>query len=259
MTKSPPLVASLLWMMMMMISAVVVNAFTSTPILSTRCAPKGLFAQDKWDMLIDEDEDEDLQFMGGPPVPRDMKYNMYNLRRNRENYDSMKAVGGKDITNDVYARDPEEETFWFVGKIARVGDVTVEKAMARLWPMIEEHSARLRPVELYPKWGKLELWVSPGDSEIDVAYCKPEIQFIQMFREIDGVEDINKAVMNVEVGFQGELYENNEEGFRTVRTACGKAVEQEQLQATTTDRQPTEAELDDLMEMLNSQVEATSE
>ena len=252
-----PLIVLALWM----VPLLAVNAFISSS-SSTRCGgalpKKGLFAKDKWDMLIDEDEDEDLQFLGGPPVPRDMRYNMYNLQRQRENYESMKAVGGKDITNDVYARDPEEETFWFVGKIARVGDVTVEKAMARLWPMIEEHSARLRPVELYPKWGKLQLWVSPGDSELDVAYCKPELQFVQMFREIDGIEDISKAVRNVEIGFQGELYENNEEGFRTQRSADGKAVKPE-VKATSTDRQPTEAEMDEMMEVLNSQIEANSD
>ena len=60
-----------------------------------------------------------------------MKYNMYNLQKQRGNYESMKAVGGKDIANDVYAKDPEDDTVWFVGKIARVGDVTVERAMAR--------------------------------------------------------------------------------------------------------------------------------
>ena len=48
--------------------------------------------------------------------------------------------------------------------------------------MIEEHAARLRPNELYPKWGSIQLWVAPGDSEVDVAYCKPEIQFVQMSR-----------------------------------------------------------------------------
>lgn len=32
----------------------------------------------------------------------------------------MKAVGGKEITNDVYARDPDMDEFWFIGKIARV-------------------------------------------------------------------------------------------------------------------------------------------
>jgi hypothetical protein len=113
--------------------------------------------------------------------------------------------------------------------------------------MIEEHSARLRPAELYPKWGTLELWVAPGDSEMDVAYCK-EVVFSQMFR--DG-ENAGK-VRNVEVGFAGELYENGEEGFRTTRTADGKAVRE--IQNSVGQRQPTDKELDDMMEMLNSQV-----
>lgn len=45
---------------------------------------------------------------------------MFNIDRQRNNYESMKAVGGKDLVNDVYARDPESDTFWFVGKVARV-------------------------------------------------------------------------------------------------------------------------------------------
>ncbi len=116
--------------------------------------------------------------------------------------------------------------------------------------MLEEHSARLRPAELYPKWGSLELWVAPGDSELDVAYCKPEITFTQMNKDVDGASEIK----NVLVGFAGELYEGDEEGFRTKRTEDGKAVKPE-IQSTVDQRQPTESELDDMMEMLNSQVE----
>ena len=202
----------------------------------------------KWDMLIDEDEDEDLQF-NGPPVPRDMKYNLFNIQRQRENFESIKAVAGVELTNDVYARDPKSDTFWFVGKAARTSDVPIENAIARQWSMIEEHSARLRPVELYPKWGELELWVAPGDSELDVAYCKPEVVFQQMFRDVNDACDVR----NVEVGFAGELYESNEEGFRTVRTPNGLAKTPE-IQSSVDRRQPADSELDDLMEMLNSQV-----
>ena len=61
----------------------------------------------------------------GPPVPRDMRYNLFNLERQRKNYESMKAVAGKDILNDVYARDPESDTFWFVGKDARVSGASI--------------------------------------------------------------------------------------------------------------------------------------
>lgn len=114
--------------------------------------------------------------------------------------------------------------------------------------MIEEHSARLRPAELYPKWGTLELWVAPGDSEMDVAYCSPEVVFSQMF--CDGKNA--GQVRNIEVGFAGETYENGEEGFRTTRTADGKAVQE--IQSSVGQRQPTDKELDDMMEILNSQV-----
>ena len=126
----------------------------------------------------------------------------------------------------------------------------LEKAVAKQWPLIEEHSARLRPAELYPKWGSIELWVAPGDSEVDVAYCRPEIQFIQMFR---GSDEEASSVRNVEVGFQGELYENGEEGFRTVRTADGKPAKPE-IMSDGENRRPSEAEMDELMEMLNSQI-----
>ncbi|KAL7435695.1 hypothetical protein ACHAXH_002717 [Discostella pseudostelligera] len=229
--------------------------------LPLRCATithyvpnQALFASNrKWDMLIDEDEEEDLQF-NGPPVPRDMKYILFNIQRQRENFENIKAVAGKELTNDIYARDPNMDTFWYVGKVAHVSDVPIDKAIARQWSMIEEHSARLRPAELYPKWGKLELWVAPGDSELDVAYCKPEIVFQQMFRDVDGAADVR----SVEVGFAGELYENNEEGFRTVRTADGKAKMPEILSSVDR-RQPTNAELDDMMEMLNSQVVSTED
>eukprot|EP00571_Detonula_confervacea_P008106 CAMPEP_0172319386 /NCGR_PEP_ID=MMETSP1058-20130122/37500_1 /TAXON_ID=83371 /ORGANISM="Detonula confervacea, Strain CCMP 353" /LENGTH=251 /DNA_ID=CAMNT_0013034413 /DNA_START=29 /DNA_END=784 /DNA_ORIENTATION=+ len=208
-----------------------------------KTSSSSVFATNKWDMLIDEDED--LEF-NGPPVTRDMKYNVFNIKRQRENFESIKAVAGADLTNDVYARDAEKDTFWFIGKVARVSDIPLEKAMARQWPMIEEHSARLRPVDLYPKFGSLQLWTAPGDSEIDVAYCKPEIVFVQMFRDVDD----SSEVRNMEVGFAGELYESDEEGFRTKRTNDGKAVKQEIQIPSDNQRQPTNAELDEMMKEL---------
>ncbi len=70
-------------------------------------------------MLIDEDEDENLQF-NGPPIPRDMQYNLFNIKRQRENFESIKAVSGKELINDVYARDSDTDVYWYVGKVARV-------------------------------------------------------------------------------------------------------------------------------------------
>eukprot|EP01082_Thalassiosira_pseudonana_P001072 g1466.t1 g1466 contig10:2151086-2151859(-) len=209
----------------------------------------------KWDSLIDDDDDEEgLQFAQLKDVPRDMKYNLFNLKRQRDAFDAIRSVAGKELTNDVYARDPTDDTrtFFFVGKLARVSDVSLEKAIARQWPMIEEHSARLRPLELYPKWGQLELWVAPGDSELDVAYCRPDIPFTKQTRDVEGASNVR----NIECGFQGEVYENDEEGFRTVRDEDGKPVRSEIADSSESKRQPTDAEMDDLMEMLNSQVAA---
>ena len=70
-----------------------------------------------------------------------------------------------------------------------------------------------------------------------------------MSREIDGASEVR----NVEIGFAGELYENDEEGFRTVRTDDGRAAKPE-IQSAADQRQATLDELDDLMETLNSQV-----
>lgn len=93
---------------------------TSRLSVGRRTSAWPVFAKDKWDSLIDEDEEEDLQFNGGPPVPRDMKYNMFNIQRQRENFEAMKNVAGKECLNDVYARDGDTDTFWFIGKTARV-------------------------------------------------------------------------------------------------------------------------------------------
>lgn len=90
-------------------------------------------SKNKWDKLIDEDEDDAMQFNGGPPVPRDMKYNLINIKRQRENYDSIRAVSGLELINDVYCRDTDTTVFWFVGKVARVSDLSIEMAIARQW------------------------------------------------------------------------------------------------------------------------------
>lgn len=219
--------------------------------MSSKSPP--LFAT-KWDNLIDEDDDLELEFNGGPPVAKDMKYNFFNIKRMRDNFDAIREVGGKEVTNDVYVRNPEMDTFWFIGKLARVSDVSLELTAARIWPMIEEHAARLRPVDLYPKWGSLEIWTAPGDSELDVAYNRPENTFQKMMRDVDGAADVRI----VEVGFQGEVYEKDEEGFRTVRTEDGRPVNPE-IQSAAEKRQPSDTEMDDVMDMLNSQIEASGE
>lgn len=155
-----------------------------------------------------------------------MSYEPRNLIRQSKNFQRIRSAGGKDVVSDVYIREPETEVFWFVGKIARISAVSTAKAVARQWHMIERHGCNLRPVELMPHRGKLELWAAPGDSELDVAYNRPSCQFLKMKPEIEGVSIIKSHA----IGFQGEVYENEEEGFRTWRTDEGMPARREIIQ-----------------------------
>jgi len=106
--------------------------------------------------------------------------------------------------------------------------VTLEEAVARQWHLIEQHAARLRLSrgnnELGPKFGELEIWVAPGDSELDVAYNRPSCTFLKMPRVVEGVFE---TVKNAEVGYEGEIYTDDEEGFRTERDEEGRPVKPE--------------------------------
>lgn len=102
-------------------------------------------------------------------------------------------------------------------------DVTVEQAIARQWPIIQQHAANLRPLELYPHRGKLDLWIAPGDSEMEVVYNNPNSIFLRMDSSVDNVATVNKML----IGFQGEMYDSGEEGFRTLRTDDGRPLKPE--------------------------------
>jgi len=211
---------------------------------TTRFHPTSL--KGKWDNLIDED-DENIQ---GPEIPRDMRYIEFNIMRQNKNFISIKeAAVGNDLLNDVYVRDPNKGVFWFSGKVARVSDISLERAIARQYDLIEEHASRLRPMELYGKRGSLEIWCAPGESEMDVAYNRPHIKFQKMTR-VDSVSDVD-TVRNCEIGFQGELYEGGEEGFRTWRTEDGSPAKPEVKGPEKTEsRAPTDEEMKDISKML---------
>lgn len=141
------------------------------------------------------------------------------ITQQSKNYEAIRKVSGASLVNDIYVRDSSTGTFWFIGKVARVSDVSLPKAVEHQWPMIEEHAGRLQPSELDSKNRDLEIWCAPGDTELEVAYNNPETIFIKMRRNND-VEG-SKDVKNVEVGFKGEMYEGGEEGFRTWRNEDG--------------------------------------
>lgn len=177
-----------------------------------------------------------------------MRYIEFNILRQNKHFVAIREAGGSSVTNDIYVRDSNSQTFWFCGKVARISDVSVEQAVARQYSLIEEHAARLRPLELYPKRGSLEIWTAPGDSELDVAYNRPNVQFVKMKRvdQVEGAENIR----NIEIGFQGEIYESGEEGFRTLRTEDGLPLKPEIEQPKGEKRAPTDEEMAQISELL---------
>merc|ERR1712176_585487 len=109
----------------------------------------------------------------------------------------------------------ETDVYWFVGKIAMVDDITPTECVGRQYPLIAQHAAMLRPMELYLHRESLfEFYLAPGDSELEVAYNRPGIKFEKVvfeddFSNVRPLIDIKVTL----VGFQGEEYEKGEEGF----------------------------------------------
>jgi hypothetical protein len=176
-----------------------------------------------WDAIIAAEEEPEDLIAQALPVPPDMRYIPRNCLRQLENFNTMRPVIGKDLVHDVYVRDPKNDVFWYVGKVCRVSDVTVEQCVARQWNLIENHASNLRQRDLFPGRGQLQIWVAPGDSELQVAYNRPDIVFKKMPKHVPNVESIK----NIMVGYKAEANAPGEEGFRTWRTEEGLPVRPE--------------------------------
>jgi len=187
-----------------------------------------------WDKILNSDGDEfeneievDAVERWKSRIPIDMTYVPRNVKRQHENFVAIRQAGGKELTNDAYARycgsfDDDSQVFWFVGKVARVSGVSVEDCVNRQRDLIKAHAAQLRPIELFPNRHALELWIAPGDSELDVAYNRPDTEFRKIEENMDeSPGDLKKRLKANAVGFQGETYQGGEEGFRTWRLDDG--------------------------------------
>jgi len=226
---------------------------STTIILSAR-------AKSKWDLLEDDDEEEEQDMYGKNmfeskiPVANDMTYVERNVKRAHENFLSIRNIGGKELCNDLYASAPESEEVWYVGKVAKVSDVSLEDCIARQWNLIETHATNLRPIELYPHRGNLELWSAPGDTELDVAYNRPELKMQNMKH----YEVTPQQLKNNMIGFQGEVYQEGEEGFRSWRNKEDGSPARPEINPGGETRPPTPEEMDQLkmeMERQNISVE----
>jgi hypothetical protein len=167
-----------------------------------------------------------------------MIYEPANLIRQHQHFHDIRGAGGQNMTNDVYVREPEALVFWYIGKVARVTEVSLEQTVARQWHMIERHAGNIRPIELRPHRGTLEIWTAPGDSEMLVAYNNPSCKFQKMNRQVDGASKVRSNI----IGFQGEVYEKGEAGFRAWRTEEG-LPDRPEINPEGASRPPTAEEL----------------
>lgn len=47
------------------------------------------------------------------------------MARQHQNFCDIREIGGAELTNDIYVREPGNQIFWFAGKVARVSGTCV--------------------------------------------------------------------------------------------------------------------------------------
>mmetsp|Transcript_34000 Transcript_34000/g.48312 ORF Transcript_34000/g.48312 Transcript_34000/m.48312 type:complete len:244 (-) Transcript_34000:939-1670(-) len=140
------------------------------------------------------------------------------LRQAANTFDQLRKDYGVESCNDVYVRAPlnDEELFWYVGKVARCSDEskmegtslpTAHEAVISQKRLILEYAKReLRPQNLSGPFSEgLELWIAPGDSEMDAVQNK--VSFDKVGGSLASLSD----GFNVnDVGYNPEIYVGDE-------------------------------------------------
>jgi len=133
------------------------------------------------------------------------------------------------IAKDVYCRLSNDDTFWFIGKV--IHDTTAlpktEDAVAVLLPLLKEYGRTLRPLDLAgPKsvqaGAHLEIWTALPNSEMDTVQHKNTLQRVDAPEE--AVALLNRSVPKDAVGFEPEVYQGGEDGFRVKRNSDGSPM-----------------------------------
>lgn len=131
------------------------------------------------------------------------------LRQAANTFDAIRKDHGKEATHDVYCYSPidDEETFWFVGKIALRPGVPAHMGVLSQKRLILEYSKReLRPQNFGGKYASaLELWLAPGDSEMDAVQNKVTLT------KVEGTtKDLSSDFSVKDVGYNPEIYIGDE-------------------------------------------------
>mmetsp|Transcript_22650 Transcript_22650/g.54690 ORF Transcript_22650/g.54690 Transcript_22650/m.54690 type:complete len:306 (-) Transcript_22650:216-1133(-) len=163
------------------------------------------------------------------------------------NFDRIRKLFGKDVTTDVYVRSPlnDESVFWFVGKVIRMvekgtgsgvdttDDDTMlagavhptesEAILSQKRLILEYAKNQLRPQNMGGPYSKnLELWLAPGDSEMDVVQNKVTLVAVE-----GSSRDLREGFNVNDVGYNPEIYVGEEKekgGLRVVRDGDGRPV-----------------------------------
>mmetsp|Transcript_2154 Transcript_2154/g.3017 ORF Transcript_2154/g.3017 Transcript_2154/m.3017 type:complete len:261 (-) Transcript_2154:85-867(-) len=157
------------------------------------------------------------------------------LRVAANTFDDLRKKYGSECCSDLYVRSPlnDETTFWFVGKIARCTEdkdlkgasipTEAEAVISQKRLILEYAKHQLRPQNFGGPYAKaLEVWLAPGDSEMDCVQNKVA------FTKVDGsVSDISDGFAVADVGFNPEIYIGDEiqkGGLRVQRDDQGQPI-----------------------------------
>ena len=143
---------------------------------------------------------------------------------------------GIATTYDLYVRASNSEVFWFVGKLNHdQSKLGAEEALQIEMPLILEYAKSLRPKELSGPLAvhfELEIFTTPGNNEMNVAQNKINLtKFVP--RSVSSATSDDSHITEISAshqiltggtdisGFEPEIYQGGEEGFRIKRNDDG--------------------------------------
>lgn len=152
------------------------------------------------------------------------------LRQAANTFDAIREEYGVQACWDLYCKSPLDDPhrLWFIGKIAvrPNTNATPQQAVVAQKRIILEYAKReLRPQNLgLPKYAdSLELWLAPGDSEMDCVQNKVSLE-----RVVGSLADLVENDFSVaNVGYNPEIYvgdEREQGGLRILRDENGQPI-----------------------------------
>jgi len=159
------------------------------------------------------------------------------LRIAANTFDHIRKKYGKEATTDLYVKSPlnDPQLCWYVGKVIRIMDASDKDKKGSTLPteldavisqkrlILEYAKNQLRPQNFGGPYSKnLEVWIAPGDSEMDVVQNK-----ISLMKVTGSLKDLSEGFSVSDVGFNPEIYvgdEQKEGGLRVKRDENGDPV-----------------------------------